>query len=387
MTRTKKNALFMVAVVAVTALGLWWYTARGSDAPIVQTTPVIRGDIIKTVSATGSLEAVNTVNVGTQVSGTVDAIHVDYNSVVEKGQLLLEIDPDLMQANLKQSEAGVLSAEASLAEAGADMAEAERNRERTEKLFARGYIAETERDEAGTAYKTAVARVKSAQAALAKARADLEYKRINLEYTKIFSPIDGVVIDREVDEGQTVNASQSAPTLFTIAEDLSHMQVETDIDEADIGLIEKGQKVEFTVDAYPKDLFVGSVKEVRLAPQTTDNVVTYTVIIEVDNSEMSLMPGMTANVSVIVAEKRDILKVASSALRFRPQNAEAQTRGSAIWTYDGETMQPFPVETGIYDGMYTEVKGSGVSEGMKAVTGVVISDSGGGQAFGLGQRR
>ncbi len=387
MTKTKKNALFMVAVVTVVVLGLWWYMGRGVDGPIVQTTRVIKGDIIKTVSATGSLEAVNTVNVGTQVSGTVDAIHVDYNSVIKKGQLLLEIDPDLMQANLRQSEAGVLSAEASLAEARADMSEAERNRERSAKLFAKGYIAETERDEADTAYETAAARVKSARAALAKARADLEYQRINLEYTKIFSPIDGVVIDREVDEGQTVNASQSAPTLFTIAEDLSHMQVETDIDEADIGLINKGQKVEFTVDAYPEALFIGVVKEVRLAPQTTDNVVTYTVIIDVDNEKMNLMPGMTANVSVIVAEKHDILKVASSALRFRPQNTEAKTKGTALWTYDGGKMIPFPVETGIYDGMYTEVQGDGVNEGMEVVTGIVVSDSGGGQAFGLGQRR
>ena len=198
-----------------------------------------------------------------------------------------------------------------------------------------------------------------------------------------------MIIDRAVDEGQTVNASQSAPTLFTIAEDLSRMQVETDIDEADIGLIRQGQTVEFTVDAYPEESFGGVVSEVRLAAATTDNVVTYTVIIGVDNDKKNLMPGMTANVSVIIQEKKDILKVPSSALRFKPSKDYEGDRpkGTLLWTYESGELRPHQVKIGIYDGMFTEVSGDDLAEGMNVVTGLVVSESGGGQAFGLGQHR
>ncbi|GAB6280319.1 MAG: efflux RND transporter periplasmic adaptor subunit [Thermovirga sp.] len=384
MTKMKKNILIILAVALAATVGVWFYVSRAADKPVVQTTAIERGGIVKTVSATGSLAAVNTVSIGAQVSGTIKKIHVDYNSVVTKGQMLAEIDPALMQASLKQSESSVLSAKASLAEARADLVEAKRTLDRNTELFAKDYIAESERDESQTAWETAAARVQSAKASLAEAEADLEYKKINLDYTKIFSPIDGVVIDREVDEGQTVNASQTAPELFTIAENLARMQVEADIDEADIGLIRKGQVAEFTVDAYPEELFEGVVSEVRLAAATTDNVVTYTVIIGVNNDKKNLMPGMTANVSVIVEKKEDILKVSSAALRFRPSQA-VQTQGSVLWTFDDGSLRSHSVKTGIYDGLYTEVEGESIKEGMHVVTDMTVSDSAEvGQAFGLG---
>lgn len=386
---TKKNILIILAAAIAVTGGVWFFSARMRSGPVVQTTPVVRGDIVKTVSATGSLGAVNTVSVGAQVSGTVRKIHVNYNSVVTKGQLLAEIDPSLLKANLRQSEASVLSSRASLQEALATLADAKRTLDRNVELLSRGYIAKSELDDSRTAYETSRARVQSARASLAQTEADLDYKKINLDHTKIYSPIDGVVIDRAVDEGQTVNASQSAPELFTIAEDLARMQVETAIDEADIGLIRQGQAVEFSVDAYPEESFGGVVSEVRLAAATTDNVVTYTVIIGVDNERKNLMPGMTANVSVIVEKKEDILKVASSALRFKPSQGYGGDRpkGTLLWTYDGGEFKPHKVKMGIYDGMFTEVEGNDLSEGMNVVTDMVVSGSGGGQAFGLGQRR
>ncbi|KUK61518.1 MAG: Efflux transporter, RND family, MFP subunit [Synergistales bacterium 57_84] len=386
----KKNRKVLAAfLVIVAAAGIWYYRSRSSDVPLVQTTTVVRGGIVKTVSATGSLNAVNTVNVGAQVSGTIRKIHVNYNSLVQRGDLLAEIDPSLLEANIRQSEAGVLSALASIQEARANLAEAKKNLERNRELFSRGYIAAMELDQSQTAYETALSRTRSSEASLSQARADLDYRRINLGHTRIVSPIDGVIINREVDEGQTVNASQSAPTLFTIAEDLSRMQVEANIDEADIGLIRQGQAVQFTVDAFPDESFVGSVKEVRLAAATTDNVVSYTVIISVENEKKILMPGMTANVSVIVEKKDDILKVASSALRFRPSadSGGSEFRGTALWTLEKGELVPHRVKTGIYDGMFTEVEGEGLVEGMEVVTYMSSTSEGRpSSAFGFGGR-
>jgi HlyD family secretion protein len=386
----KNRKLQAAAIIIVAAAGFWLYHNRSSDRPVVQTTVVVRGGIVKTVSATGSLNAVNTVNVGAQVSGTIKRIYVDYNSVVTRGQPLAEIDPSLLEANIRQSEASVLSATASLQEARATLAEAKKNLDRNRDLSSKGYIAAMEFDQSQTAYETALSRLRSAEASLSQAKADLEYKKINFGHASIVSPIDGVVIDREVDEGQTVNASQSAPTLFTIAEDLARMQVEANVDEADIGQIRQGQAVQFTVDAFPEESFMGFVKEVRLAAATTDNVVTYRVVISVDNERKILMPGMTANVSVIVEKKEGILKVASSALRFKPA-VEANgphPKGTVLWTLEKGELAPYRVKTGIYDGMFTEVEGEGIIEGMEVVTYMsAASESRTSSAFGFGPPR
>jgi HlyD family secretion protein len=397
-----KKKVAAAALVSLAVLsGSWYFFFRGKEGAKVQTVPVTRGSMVRSVSATGSIQAVNTVNIGTQVSGTVRVIHADFNEVVKKGQLLAEIDPALLEANARQAEAGLRSARASLAEAKAGLDDASRSLARNMELFSRGYIAESELDSSRTAFSSAGARVETSAASVIQAEADLQYRRINLGHTRIVSPIDGVVIDRAVDQGQTVNASQSAPTMFTIAEDLSRMQVEAAIDEADIGLIAKGQKARFNVDAFPEMNFDGMVREIRLAPSSTNNVVSYTVIMGVDNDELRLMPGMTANVTVIVESREDVLKVASSALRFRPsgalqgsgnsgvpRNGGGQGKGSAIWTFEKGELVRHEVRTGIFDGMYTEISGD-VEEGMEAVTAIETggSGSGGGAAFGIAPRR
>lgn len=404
----------LVLLILILAMGIWGYyhlSARGSTSLAVDTTTVTRGDLIRAVSATGTLQAVNTVNIGAQVSGTIDRIHVDYNSKVKRGDLLAEIDPSLLSSRVNQARANLLLAKANLREIQAKLANVRKTRDRNKNLFERDLIAESELDSAQTEYESLLAQLESAKAQLAQAQADLEYDETNLGYTKIRSPIDGVVTDRAIDEGQTVNSSQTAPTLFTIAEDLSRMQVEADIDEADIGQVKKGQDVEFTVDAYPDQSFNGKVDEIRLVPKTESNVVTYTVIVKVHNPELKLMPGMTANISVISRKGENILKVNSAALRFQPPQTDdvgatsadepglsgsgrgrksdnSVTAGDSLWTYRNGSFVEIPVVTGISDGMYTEVSGD-IREGLEAVLSVVeMKESGsGGSIFGFGPGR
>lgn len=404
----------LLLLILILALGIWGYShfrSTGRTSLSVDTTTVIRGGLVRAVSATGTLQAVNTVNIGAQVSGTIDRIHVDYNSVVKKGDLLAEIDPSLLSSRVSQARANLLLARANLREMQAKLANIRKTRDRNKDLFERDLIAESELDSAQTEYESLLAQLESAKAKVSQAQADLEYDETNLGYTKIRSPINGVVTDRAIDEGQTVNSSQSAPTLFTIAEDLSRMQVEADIDEADIGQVKKGQDVEFTVDAYPDQSFNGKVGEIRLVPKRESNVVTYTVIVRVHNPELALMPGMTANISVISQKRENILKVNSAALRFQPPQTDdggasvadepkpsgsgrgrkknnKVTAGSSLWTYLEGSFMEIPVVTGISDGMYTEVSGD-ISEGFEAVLSAVeMEGSGsGGSIFGFGPGR
>jgi HlyD family secretion protein len=406
-----KKFLILILVIAAGTWGYFHFRGNGNIPLVVDTTTVIRGDLIKAVSATGTLQAVNTVNIGAQVSGTIDKIHVDYNSEVKKGDLLAEIDPSLLSSRVSQARANLLVAKANLREIQAKLANIRKTRDRNRNLFERDLIAESELDSAQTEYESVLAQLESARAKLAQAEADLQYDETNLGYTKIRSPIDGVVTDRAIDEGQTVNSSQSAPTLFTIAEDLSRMQVEADIDEADIGQVKKGQNVEFTVDAYPDLFFNGTVGEIRLVPKTQSNVVTYTVIVKVHNPDLKLMPGMTANISIISEKRENILKVNSAALRFQPPETDAESvstaeeqessgsgKGrkrdqavmteSALWSYRNGSFEKVPVITGISDGMYTEVSGD-IREGFEAVISVAgfnESDTGG-SIFGFGPGR
>ncbi len=398
----KKFAAFFVVMALI---GSYFFFRRGTS-PIftVETVPIVRGEIVKTVSATGRAEAVNTVNVGTQVTGTIKAIYVDFNSSVKKGQLIAEIDPSLLQANVESAEADVLAAQANVLKAETSVKDTKKSRDRKKELFSRNLIAESELDEAQTEYDTAIAQLKAAQANVEQTKASLKHKKISLGYAKIASPINGVVIDRAVEVGQTVNATQSAPTLFTIAEDLTQMKVEADIDEADIGLIQAGQGVQFTVDAYADVTFHGFVEEIRLAPNTEGNIVTYTVIIKVQNPELKLMPGMTANVIIETIKKSGVLKISNAALRFKPNselgvfNGEVHNTSAPssphsytknLWLYDGKAFQPVPITIGISDGMDTEISGE-VKEGMKIVTGVVFgkeTTTGRGSPFVPGPRR
>ena len=362
-------ALLLMAA-AMTGIGVVAYRQFAAPAPEQQyrVESIAQGDLSQTVSANGTINPVSLVSVGTQVSGTVKRLYVDFNSKVEKGQILLELDDALLAAQQKQSHANVLSATASL-----DLASA--NEKRMRDLFAQEYVSRQEFD-------TAVQAKKAAEAQLQQARAAVEKDRANLNYSVIRSPVSGVVVDRTVDVGQTVAASLQTPTLFKIAQDLSQMQIDANFAEADIGSIRVGQTARFGVDAFPNRSFQGTVRQIRLNPTTQQNVVTYDVVIDVDNPDQILMPGMTAYVTIAVAERKGALLVPNAALRFRPANGEAnksaatanrkpKTDGFAGKVYVLKDGKPAPVEVslGITDNRNTEIIGGELNIGDKVVVG------------------
>lgn len=296
--------LWGAAAAALIAGGIWWFKGRGSQDVAWRTAAVESGPLQVSVTATGTLQTVTTVQVGTQVSGTVSAIYADFNSQVKKGQVIARIDTTLLRASL--ADAG-----SNLEKAAAQARQAEDQRKRTQALSERDLISQSELDQA-------VADARVANANLASAKAQLERARINLRYATIVSPIDGTVLSRAVDVGQTVAASFNTPTLFTIAGDLRQMQVQASVDEADIGKIKVGQGATFTVDAYPDTVFTGEVTQIRLNPVVNQNVVSYDVVLGVPNPDLRLMPGMTANLTIAVVRKEEVLQVPAAALRFIP---------------------------------------------------------------------
>ncbi|HIJ86524.1 MAG TPA: efflux RND transporter periplasmic adaptor subunit [Desulfuromonadales bacterium] len=314
----KKYLIILAIVLAISSmLGFLYYTKKPEIS--YKTAKIERGTIISNVAATGNLSAVTTVQVGTQVSGTIQKLSVDFNSRVKKGQAIAEIDPSLFNASVQQSQGNYFSAEANLQKAKIALIDAERTFKRNKQMLADGIISQGDYDAAETTLNSSKASVTGAEGALAQARGSLMQAQTNLRYSVIRSPVDGVVISRAVDVGQTVAASFSTPTLFTIAQDLTKMQIEVSVDEADISRIQLHQKASFTVDSYPEQTFRGTVIQIRTAPVITQNVVTYVVVVSVDNSDMKLKPGMTANVSVEVAKKDDVLKLPPAALRFKPK--------------------------------------------------------------------
>ncbi|HOG08496.1 MAG: efflux RND transporter periplasmic adaptor subunit [Syntrophales bacterium] len=379
----KKKLVITGVLVAALALGGYLLFQKKGETVRYRTDRVTRGDLSAAVTATGTVSAVTTVTVGTQVSGTIKQIFVDYNSLVRKGQLLAQIDPALPQARVDQARAGLQSAVAGVEKAESALTDAQRTLERNRTLYARNYIARSDLDAAETAHRSAQAQVSVARAQVAQARATLNAEETNLHYTRILSPVEGTVISRNVDVGQTVAASFQTPTLFSIARDLTQMQIDTSVDEADIGRIRVGQAVRFTVDAYPDLNFTGKVSEVRNAPTTVSNVVTYTVIVKVANPELKLKPGMTANVSIITATRNGILTIPNAALRFKGP-AEKTTVGAretgavagspAARTPPGQIMRDLwilsnrkPVRVrvgiGISDGNRTELTAGPLKEG------------------------
>jgi len=329
-----------VAVLAVGAFFGWRYhVAHRVIPPRFITVAVSRKNIIGKVTATGTLAATVTVTVGTQVSGRVDKLFADFNSQVKKGQLVAKIDPLLFQAAVQQSEANFLQAKANVEQAAATKAQADRQYQRELDLLKSNLAAQQDVDTAQTAAAVAKAGVDSAQASLAQSTASLNQAKVNLSYTDIISPIDGVVISRSVDVGQTVAASLSAPTLFTIAEDLRKMQVNTNVAEGDVGRLEQGMPVTFTVDAYPGQKFNGKLSQIRNAATTVSNVVTYDALIDVDNNDLKLRPGMTANATIISAEQDNVLTIPNAALRFRPADgtiASADPNATPAGSSSGE---------------------------------------------------
>ncbi len=321
--KRKRTALWMFASVGLIATaGAGVATRVGHQAqPQVTTVKVARGELVQTISATGSLGAVTMVTVGSQVSGRISALGADFNDVVRKGQVLAELDPSLLRAEVEQAQASVASAEADVERLKVVRDAARTTLKRTEALAEKQLVSALELETAQVSLKSSDAEIRSADASVARARAGLNQARVNLDHTVITSPIDGTVISRAVDTGQTVAASMSAPTLFTLAADLTHMRVSANIDESDVSLIEAGQPVTFRVDAYPNDVFRGKVAQVRLEASTSQNVVTYATVIDVENPALKLKPGMTTTITIEVARRADALQVPNGALRVRPSEA------------------------------------------------------------------
>jgi HlyD family secretion protein len=373
----KKMKITAVAIGVIILAGTGWFYKRadGSEAPIYRTATIQRGSVKPTVSATGTLSAVKTVQVGTQVSGQVAAIYVDYNQHVRKGQLLATIDPALQNQAVEE-------AQAQLERTLATMEQAEGDYARNKQLFEWKIITASEFSAVQSNFSVQKATVKSAQIALERARQ-------NLAYTKIYAPIDGVIVERNVDVGQTVAANFSTPQLFLIANDLSEMQILALVDESDIGAIKPGQPVDFTVQAYPNQAFAGVVQQVRLQSKTQDNVVNYTVVVGVRNTTGKLLPGMTATAQFLTGNAQNVLVVPNAALRIRPTPAmlaqaqhaigtsDGQPGNSAIlWILDNKGMPaPVRVRAGLSDANNTEVAGQNLGVGTKIVIGVVDAGS------------
>lgn len=376
MNRKLKLSLFALAALALAAGGYYAYRQKAAASPQqrYRLQAVEKGDLTQTVSANGTLNPVVLVSVGTQVSGTVKRLHVDYNSQVKQGQPLLELDDSLLAAQARQSEANHRSAQAAL-----DLAAA--NERRAKALLEQEYISRQE-------YDAALQARKSAEAGLQQARAQVDKDRVNLGNTIIRSPVSGVVVDRQADVGQTVAASFQTPTLFKIAQDLSRMQIDSSFAEADVGSIKVGQPVRFNVDAFPNRSFRGAVRLVRLNPTTVQNVVTYNVVIAVDNPELILLPGMTAYVNIAVNKRSDVLMVPNAALRFRPPEAapsqeprpngkpedrkrKRDAQSGTVYVLEGDSLKAVSVQLGITDNRNTEVAAGELKAGDQIAVGEV----------------
>ena len=354
-----KRTLIIVFLVLGAVAAAWqgWPTQDSVDKQRYRTQAVDRGDIVQVVSANGTLNPVVLVNVGTQVSGTVYRIHTDFNDRVNTGQVLAELDPSLFQAAVKQSEANLLNAQASL-----DLARIKFSR--TEALYQKKLIAKEDLDIARQQVDAANAQVKLAEA-------QLERDRINLRNSVIRSPISGIVVARNVDVGQTVAASFQTPTLFQIAQDLRQMQIYTSVSEADVGNLNTSSPVSFTVDAFPEHRFRGRIRQIRLNPTIQQNVVTYNVVVDVDNEDGRLMPGMTAYVFITAGERKGVLRVPNVALNFRPpEEGETPPKapGSQVYVLEQGKIRPVAIKTGISDNTLTEVTGGELRPGDQVVT-------------------
>jgi HlyD family secretion protein len=407
--KLKRRLLIAGVLLSVAGAGFtYWRIGSTPKEPPFLTVPVSKGNVRQVVSSTGTLQAVTTVLVGSQVSGTIAKLSADFNTKVTTGQVVAVLDQSKFKAKLEETRANVLSAQANLAKAKVALEDAERTLKRTKELQGRELVAQSELDAAQTAYDAARSQVNVTQAQVNQAQASMNQASIDLDYTVIRSPVDGIVISRSVDVGQTVAASLQAPTLFTIANDLTKMEVHTNVDEADVGNIHEGQDVSFTVDAHPNRRFRGNVHQVRNAPQIIQNVVTYDAVVRINNKELLLKPGMTANVQFLVSEKEDVLTIPNMALRFRPPEeknetqellrqeqsrtaaprvgarrtsrtggagSSAATRGRSVKVYslrDGSP-QPLEVQVGITDGSRTEVIAGELKENDPVIIGMSSS--------------
>ncbi len=368
----------MVAIVVVLAVVAFLLSGNKKKEEVqFNTAQVAPANIVNTVTATGTIEPVTSVTVGTQVSGIVSKLYVDYNSVVKKGQVIAELDKSNLISELNSAKASLQQSLASLNSAESSLNYQTANFRRNKTLYQKGLISGNDYESARLSYQTALANVSSAKDQVAAAREQVKKAQTNLGYATITSPIDGVVLSKSVEEGQTVAASFSTPTLFTIAKDLTNMQVVADVDEADIGDVKVGERVTFTVDAYPDNTFSGTVTQVRQEATTTNNVVTYSVVISAPNADLKLKPGLTATVTIYTQENKGVLSVPSKALRFTPEKEtvggmkikDIANAKNKVWTIEGNTIVAHRVNIGMTDGSHTQIL-SGISRGAKVITGI-----------------
>ncbi len=362
-----KKLLLTALIIGLTVWGATAFRNRSHDVADFVTKRLEKGAIVETVTATGTITPISNIDVGTQVSGRIQEIFVDYNSQVQKGQLLALIDPSSFESNVAKEKANLEVAKAQVLVAKASRDYYKKHLERITKLNKQSYSADKELDEAQKDYDTSVAQMALYQAQVEQAQAALDYNLIQLGYTKIISPVDGMIVSKNIEAGQTVAASFETPTLFNVAEDLTKMKIEASVVEADIAKVKEGQTVEFSVDSYPDEIFTGTVTQVRNEAVTNSNVVTYEVIIEVDNSDLKFKPGMTANVEIITASKNDILVSPNKALRFSIDNGETRYKDKGLWILDNGQPRRLAVITGIYDDDSIEVSGPDLQEGMEVI--------------------
>ncbi|MFO0793662.1 MAG: efflux RND transporter periplasmic adaptor subunit [Candidatus Brocadiaceae bacterium] len=372
----------LIALIVTTII-----LTRDTDAVQYKTTKIDRDTISKYVTATGTINPVRTVIIGSQVTGIITKLYADFNSIVKVGQIVAQIDPVPFEHQVQKAEATLATAIASLEKARVNAKNNRRVYLRSKRLFASKVISINDLDAARTTYEASIADEKLADAQILQAKAALEIARTDLAHTVIVSPLNGTVISRNVDVGQTVVSSFQTPTLYTLAEDLVHMQVNTKVDEADIGMVKVGQDAKFTVDAFPDDMFDGKVTEIRMSPIIFQNVVTYDTIISVDNSSLKLKPGMTANTSILVGRAENVLRVSNAALRFTPteiirgetdkktiiDRKFSKKSSTHIWILDHEKLKQVPIRLGIGDDNFTHIAEGDIHEGQEVVVAEISS--------------
>lgn len=363
-----KKKYLIVALTAVILAGGGLGYIKNKNRITYETQPIEKCTITQVVEASGTINPVNTVSVGSTVSGLIKAIYVDYNSEVTKGQLLAQIDPATFEAAVEQNRAQINSAEADMARIMAVTEMSKKTYNRYKNLYAKNFIAKSELDQAESDYLSNMAQVGAARAKINQTRASYQTAMTNLGYTKIIAPVDGTIIARKIDLGQPVAASFQAPELFTIAQDLTKMQIEVNVSEADIGKVQEGQDVTYTLDGYPDSIFEGKVTQVRISPTTVSNVVTYSVIVEVDNQDLKLKPGMTANVSIITNKSENVLCAPSIAFKYTPEaDKKYQTQG--IWILENKTPRRIALTVGASNDSSIEIKSDELKEGDKVIIG------------------
>lgn len=363
---TKKRVIIPTVLIAA---GVCAYMLYDNNKVQYQTKDLERCTITQVVEASGTINPVNIVSVGSTVSGLMKEIYVDYNSEVKKGQLLAQIDPATFQAQVDQNQAQINNAEANLAKLNAEMVYAKKTYDRYKNLYDKNFIAKSELDKAESEYLSKRASIGAQRASISQARASYKTSMTNLGYTKIIAPVDGTIIKRAIDVGQPVAASFQAPELFTIAQDLKKMQIEVNVSEADIGRVKEGQKAEYTLDGYPDSTFHGEVTQVRLHSTTTSNVVTYTVIVSVDNEDLKLKPGMTANVSIITSQNKNVLCVPSVALKYTPETTGQKYKEQGVWVLKGNEPERVTIKEGASDDSNVEIITDKLHEGDKIIIG------------------